>query len=125
MRHYYFFRIKNDNDVPISKIKFINQLSWGGVVVVAYTYILGINDFFNHNIKILTGSLREVEVIPSLFVTDWRGVLYSAEGAGEIFFLFAFFGVYSLIKSNLSRDRYLYSYLSVFSIYALLLTSSS
>jgi len=121
----FVIRIKNDNFVPISKIKFINQISWGGVVVVAYTYILGINDFFNHNIKILTGSLREVEVIPSLFVTDWRGVLYSAEGAGEIFFLFSFFGVYSLIKSNLSRDRYLYFYLSAFSIYALLLTSSS
>ncbi len=121
----FVIRIKKANVDPSSKIKFINQISWGGVVIVAYTYILGINDFFNHNIKVLTGSLREVEVIPSLFVTDWRGVLYSAEGAGEIFFLFSFFGVYSLVKSNSSRDRYLYSYLSVFSIYALLLTSSS
>lgn len=118
-------RIINDNFGTTSKNKFINQISWGGVVVIAYTYILGINDFFNHNIKILTGSLREVEVIPQLFTTDWRGVLYSAEGAGEIFFLFSFFGIYSFIKSDSSRERYLYSYLSAFSIYALLLTSSS
>lgn len=118
-------RLINENFETISKTKFINQISWGGVVIVTYTYILGINDYFNHNIKILTGSLREVEVIPQLFVTDWRGVLYSAEGAGEIFFLFSFFGIYSLIKSDSSRERYLYSYLSAFSIYALLLTSSS
>ena len=118
-------RIKSYTFDQDSKKEFINKISWGGIALIAYTYFIGINDFFNHNIKMITGSLREVEVIPKLFVTDWRGVFYSAEGGGEIFFLFSFFGVYSLIKSDSSRDKYLYSSLSAFSIYALLLTSSS
>ena len=118
-------RIKSYTFDQDSKTEFINKISWGGIALIAYTYFIGINDFFNHNIKMITGSLREVEVIPKLFVTDWRGVFYSAEGGGEIFFLFSFFGVYSLIKSDSSRDKYLYSSLSAFSIYALLLTSSS
>ena len=118
-------RIKSYTFDKDSKTEFINKISWGGIALIAYTYFIGINDFFNHNIKMITGSLREVEVIPKLFVTDWRGVFYSAEGGGEIFFLFSFFGVYSLIKSDSSRDKYLYSSLSAFSIYALLLTSSS
>ena len=83
-------RIKSNTFNQDSKTEFINKISWGGIALIAYTYFIGINDFFNHNIKMITGSLREVEVIPKLFVTDWRGVFYSAEGGGEIFFLFSF-----------------------------------
>ncbi len=105
--------------------EFIYKISWGGISIIAYTYFITMNDFINHNIKIITGSLREAEVIPELFVTDWRGVFYSAEGGGEVLFIFSFCGIYSLIKSDSSRSKYLYTVLTAASIYGLFLTSSS
>ena len=117
-------RIKNHKFDNTSRTEFINKISWGGIALMTYTYFISINDFFNHNIKMITGSLREAEVIPKLFITDWRGLFYSAEGAGEVLFIFSFFGIYSLIKSDSSRDKYLYTVLTSASIYGLLLTSS-
>jgi hypothetical protein len=109
-----------------SNIHKISQLlSYGGIITVTTTFFLGINEFLNNNLTIITGSLRKVEAIPEIFSTDWRGLFYSAEGAGELFMIFTLCGVYNLkFKSKQSNKLTLLVSL-LFSIYGLLLTSSS
>ena len=107
------------------KIFFINTLAYGGFISIVYTFIIGYNDFLNHNLKIITGTLREAERIPQLFSTDWRGNFYSAEGAGEIFLVFVICGIYSYLNQDTNRNKLFYLFLSVASLYGLLLTSSS
>ena len=109
-----------------SSIHKISQLlSYGGIITVITTFFLGINEFLNNNLTIITGSLRKVEAIPEIFSTDWRGLFYSAEGAGELFMIFTLCGVYNL-KSKSKQNNKLTLLLSLlFSIYGLLLTSSS
>ena len=109
-----------------SNIHKISQLlSYGGIITVITTFFLGINEFLNNNLTIITGSLRKVEAIPEIFSTDWRGLFYSAEGAGELFMIFTLCGVYNL-KSKSEQNNKLTLLLSLlFSIYGLLLTSSS
>ena len=109
-----------------SNIHKISQLlSYGGIITVITTFFLGINEFLNNNLTIITGSLRKAEAIPEIFSTDWRGLFYSAEGAGELFMIFTLCGVYNL-KSKSKQNNKLTLLLSLlFSIYGLLLTSSS
>jgi len=109
-----------------SNINKISQLlSYGGIITVATSFFLGINEFLNNNLTIITGSLRKVEAIPEIFSTDWRGLFYSAEGAGELFMIFTLCGVYSLKSKSEQNNKFILLLSLLFSIYGLLLTSSS
>ena len=66
---------------------------------------MGINEFLNNNLTIITGSLRKVEAIPEIFSTDWRGLFYSAEGAGELFMIFTLCGVYNLKSKSKQNNK--------------------
>ena len=116
----------SQNKISVSdKIFFTNTLAYGGFVSIIYTFIIGYNDFLNHNLKMITGTLREAERIPQLFSTDWRGIFYSAEGAGELFLVFTLCGIYSYLYKDSNAKKLLYLFLSLLSVYGLLLTSSS
>ena len=108
-----------------SNIDKISQLlSYGGIISVVTTFFLGINEFLNNNLTIFTGSLRQAEAIPEIFSTDWRGLFYSAEGAGELFMIFTLCGVYNLKSKSKQNNKLILLLSLLFSIYGLVLTSS-
>jgi len=119
------YNLSDNKITDDDKIFFVNTLAYGGMLSIAYTFIIGYNDFLNNNLKIFTGTLREAERIPQLFSTDWRGVFYSAEGAGELFLVFTLCGIYSFLYQVSNTKRIQFLFLSLLSVYGLLLSSSS
>ena len=121
----FVYNLSDNKITDADKIFFVNTLAYGGMLSIAYTFIIGYNDFLNNNLKIFTGTLREAERIPQLFSTDWRGVFYSAEGAGELFLVFTLCGIYSFLYQVSNTKRIQFLFLSLLSVYGLLLSSSS
>ncbi len=105
--------------------KIAQLLSYGGVFTVTASFFIGLNEFLNSNVMLIRGSLRNVEAIPQIFSTDWRGLFYSAEGAGELFMIFTICGFYHLKSNENLNDRIIHLLSLIISIYGLLLTSSS
>ena len=121
----FVYNLSDNKITDADKIFFVNTLAYGGMLSIAHTFIIGYNDFLNNNLKIFTGTLREAERIPQLFSTDWRGVFYSAEGAGELFLVFTLCGIYSFLYQVSNTKRIQFLFLSLLSVYGLLLSSSS